>query len=147
MSEDRGSFSVKVEIDVAWGEMDAFEHVNNVVYFRWFETARIAYFMAAGVMDHLEETGVGPILAETRCRFRRPVAYPDKVIASARVVSLAEDRFTMEYRLHSANQNVLAAEGDGKVVYYDYRGGAKAPVPASVRDAIVALDPDVDVAL
>ena len=64
------AYPVITEQAVIWGDMDAFQHVNNTIYFRWFETARIRYFEEIGFLEHLEATGVGPILAETSCRFR-----------------------------------------------------------------------------
>jgi len=64
-------FPVVIEIPVAWGEMDAFQHVNNIVYLRYFESPRIAYFERLSFLEVMEQTGVGPILAETHCRYRR----------------------------------------------------------------------------
>jgi acyl-CoA thioester hydrolase len=58
-------FPVQVEIPVAWGDMDAFGHVNNVVYFRYFESARIACFEAVDYMASAAHSGLGPILAAT----------------------------------------------------------------------------------
>lgn len=133
-------FPVVVEAPVAWGEMDALGHVNNVVYFRYFENARLAYFDAIGYMEQMKRTGVGPILASTRCRFRRPLEYPDQVAVGARVRQLQPDRFLMEYRVVSRCHGVIAAGGDGAIVSYDYRSGAKAPVPDPVRRAIEGLE-------
>ena len=68
----------RVEIPVAWGDMDAFGHVNNVVYFRWFETGRIHFFGLVGILEAISSLGQGPILAEPQCRFRHqyPVTSP-----------------------------------------------------------------------
>lgn len=57
--------AVEIEIPVAWGEMDAYGHVNNIVYLRWFESCRMAYFRRSGVIDRVEGEGIGPILART----------------------------------------------------------------------------------
>lgn len=129
---------VVIEIPVAWGEMDAFGHVNNAVYFRYFESARIAYFDRVGFTAG--DGGVGPILASTHCRFRMPLEYPDTVRAAARVTEVLEDRFTMEYRVVSTRAGALAAEGGGLVVAYDYGAGAKAPLPDPVRSRITELE-------
>ena len=118
-----------IEIPVAWGEMDAFGHVNNVVYLRYFESARIAYFEALGTMETMATTGIGPILAETRCRFKLPLTYPDTVAVGARVAELAADRFLMHYRVVSHRHGRLAAEGDGRIVSYDYNAKTKAALP------------------
>jgi acyl-CoA thioester hydrolase len=133
-------FPVVVEWPVAWGEMDAFGHVNNVVYFRYFENARLAYFRAVGYMETMEQSGLGPILASTQCRFRLPLEYPDTVSVGARVRQLRADRFLMEYRVASQRHGAVAAEGNGAIVSYDYRSGAKAPVPDAVRRAIEDLE-------
>ena len=120
--------------------MDAFGHVNNTVYFRHFEHARIGYFERIGFDRHMEETGVGPILASTSCRFRIPLTYPDRVWIGGRVVDLGEDRFKMLYRVVSQKHGAVAAEGEGKIVVYDYRAGEKAPVPEMIREAIETLE-------
>lgn len=133
-------FPVVVPVRVAWGEMDAFGHVNNIVFLRYFETARIAYFEAIGFVG--DDGGPGPILASTHCRFRRPLEYPDTVHAGARVTETGDDRFTMEYALFSEKLQDIAATGGGVIVGYDYRTQSKAPLPARVRDAIRALEDD-----
>jgi acyl-CoA thioester hydrolase len=133
-------FSVVIEVPIAWGEMDSFGHVNNIVYFRWFESARIAYFDRIGFRAAEDNGNVGPILASTHCRFRKPLEYPDTVLVGARVTDIAPDRFTMEYRLVSKRLDLLAAEGGGVVVAFDYTRSEKAPLPDRVRNAITQLD-------
>ena len=140
MTEQGAGFSVSVEIAVAWGDMDAFAHVNNTVFLRWFETARIEYFRRLRMMEWMEETGVGPILAATTCRFLLPVTYPDTVVASTRVPSVGEDRFVMEYRVESRRHGRDAARGEGTIVTYDYRSSRKAPVPSELRRRIDRLE-------
>ncbi|MFW6242474.1 MAG: acyl-CoA thioesterase, partial [Thermodesulfobacteriota bacterium] len=93
------AFPVVIDIPVAWGEMDAFGHVNNIIYFRYFESARIAYFDHVGYEALMEEEGLGPILAATSCRYRVPLTFPDTVSVGARVASVDTDRFRMEYRV------------------------------------------------
>src|SRR5437764_8941311 len=90
-------FPVIVEQAVVWGDMDAYAHVNNVVYFRYFENARLEYFRRLGWMEVEEETGVGPILAATQARFRKALSYPDQILIAARVTSVGSDRFTLEH--------------------------------------------------
>ncbi|HSK20810.1 MAG TPA: thioesterase family protein [Longimicrobiales bacterium] len=131
-------FPVVITIPVAWGEMDAFGHVNNIVYFRWFESARIAYLDAIAFRGG--DAGVGPILASTQCRFRRPLEYPDVVHVGARTTDVAEDRFTMEYRIVSDAAGGVAAEGSGVIVAYDYASAGKAALPAAVRARIGELE-------
>lgn len=140
MKELLRNYPVTIEIPLAWGEMDAFQHLNNVVYFRYFESARIAYFDALGIMDAMETTGVGPILAETRCRYRIPLTFPDTVTVGARVSTLAPEGFLMQYAVASHRHGKIAAEGDGRIVTIDYAAGGKVPVPANVRERIQSLE-------
>lgn len=133
-------FPICFETPVAWGEMDSFAHVNNVVYFKYFESARIEYFRRIGFPDWMKETGIGPILASTSCRFRKPLTFPDRVTVGARVTGLENDRFTMDYRVVSHALDAVAAEGEGLIVAYDYRGGEKAAVPQEIRARIMKLE-------
>jgi acyl-CoA thioester hydrolase len=133
-------YPVAIDISVAWGEMDAFGHVNNVAYFRYFESARIAYFERADALADMERAGCGPILAETRCRYRLPLSYPDRLTAGARISAVAEDRFTMQYAVASAKAGRIAAEGEAVVVWYDYRARSKTALPPALRARIEALE-------
>lgn len=133
-------FPVIVEIDVAWGEMDSFRHVNNVVYFRYFEHARVAYLDRVGWFALLDQIGVGPIVHSTQARFRKPVSYPDRLLVGARVITMEQDRITFEHRLVSRKWDALAAEGTAVVVSFDYRSGNKTTLPPEIRARIDALE-------
>ncbi len=140
MQELLKAYPVVIEIPVAWGEMDSLGHVNNIVYFRYFESVRMAYFDETGFWRYMEETGVGPILASTQCRFRLPLEYPDTVSVGARVSEVGEDRFPMEYLIVSHRHARVAAEGVGLIVAYDYREKRKAALPDEIRRRIEALE-------
>lgn len=133
-------FPVVVGTPVAWGDMDYFRHVNNIVFFRYFESARIAYLERIGFREEMQERGIGPILAATHARFRRPLTYPDWVWTGARTRALSADRFEMEYRIESSQSGEVAADGGGVVVSYAYAEQRKAPLPERVRRAIEAVE-------
>jgi acyl-CoA thioester hydrolase len=119
-------------LDVAWGDMDAFGHVNNARYFTYFEIARILWFQAKGVMaDGLRVGEVGPILASTSCRFKAPVTFPDTLEIAVEVVDIGEDRFSHLYTVKSEVLGRVAATGEGLIVAYNYGSGVKAPLPPS----------------
>ncbi len=130
---------VTVALPLQWGEMDAFGHVNNVVYFRYFETARIACFERLGYLEMVEDQGQGPILASTSCRFRRPLAYPDQLTVGARIGAVDSDRFVMHYAVHSASLDDIAAVGEGLIVHFDYKNGRKTALPEALRVALISL--------
>jgi acyl-CoA thioester hydrolase len=133
-------FPVRIEIPVAWGEMDAFGHVNNVAYFRYFESARIAYFAALDYMDLMRSTGIGPILAATDCRFRLPLEYPDRLTVGARVTEVQADGFLMRYVVVSGRHGQIAAEGSGRIVSFDYENKCKTPLQAELLDRLARLE-------
>ena len=140
MSSPLADYPVVVDIPVAWGEMDAYGHVNNIVYFRYFETARMAYFDKLASPDFANRNPLGPILASTSCRFRAPLAFPDRISVGARVARVDEDRFVMFYAVYSHRLQKLAAEGEGTIVCFDYRENRKAPLPAELKQKISALE-------
>ena len=134
------SFPVTIEIPVQWGDMDAYGHLNNTVFFRYFESARMAYFERCGfTKSHIDER-VGAILHSTSCRFRQPLFYPDTVEVGARVIRIEADRFTMEYTVVSLGTVSVAAEGTGIIVSFDYKEGKKTAVPELVRKAVELLE-------
>jgi acyl-CoA thioester hydrolase len=133
-------YPVHLDIPVAWGEMDAFGHVNNVVYIRYLESARIAYIRALDLPEFLGQSGIGPILAAIHCRYKAPVVFPDTLTVGTRVRDVGHDRFTVQHAIASHAQQRIVAEGEGVVVCYDYRAGRKAPVPDVLRERIAAME-------
>jgi len=138
---DIQDFPVRLSTPVRWGDMDAFAHVNNTVYFQYFESARIAYFERMALLTSGgTPDGPGPILASTQCRFRAPLTYPDTVIVGARVPEVDEDRFRMEYAVWSETLQTMAAKGEGVVVSFDYAAGQKIALPERWRAAIAEIE-------
>lgn len=134
-------YPVQVEIPIAWGDMDAFQHVNNLVYLRHFETARMAYLERCDYKAVMEHTKVGPILRDSTCRYRIPLTYPGRVISATRVTHLKDDRFTMHHLVYSLDHKAVAAEGTAVIVCVDYEKNSKAPVPAKMRSIILNQEP------
>ena len=139
----RREFPVVFQQAVVWGDMDSCRHVNNVVYFRYFENARLEYFRRLDWFNYEIESGVGPIVSATQARYRRALVYPDTIFIGARLVMLEEDRFTLEHRLVSEQLDDVAATGQVTVVAYLYRERRKTPIPNELRRRIVALEATV----
>ena len=129
---------LSIQVPVAWGEQDLFGHVNNVVYFRYFETVRMHYLERIGILRSYKEVGHGVILASTRCDFRKPIAWPQLLTVHAGTTHIGTTSFTMPYMIHDEIGEVIA-EGTSVQVMYDHRKGTKIPVPVTVREAITAL--------
>jgi len=140
MADAPARYPVSVTVPVAWGEMDAFQHVNNVVYARWLETARMLYFERVGLVKRVREEGVGPILARTVIDYRRPVTYPDSVRVDTTVSRMGGSSFTMAFRVWSEAENAEVATGEQVIVHYDYRAGRTMPIDEALRQAIASVE-------
>jgi acyl-CoA thioester hydrolase len=125
---------------VGWGDMDANAHVNNVMYFRYVEHARLKYFHDLGFSREQRDSGIGPILAWADCRFRRPLAYPDTVSIGVKIIETGEDWFMMQAVIVSHKLKEVAAAGQQRLVSYDYGKHRKAPLPEDVRQRIAEFE-------
>lgn len=137
MTPHLAGFPVAVTLALPWGDMDAFGHVNNVAYFRYFEQSRVAFLDRVGWMPAGRPTGIGPIVHSTQARFRRPLAYPDRIHVGTRLTAREADRVTLEHRVVSDRLGEAAADGWVVVVCFDYTAGAKAALPDRL---VAALD-------
>jgi len=140
MKEPLANCPVVIEIPVAWGEMDSLHHVNNVAYFRYFESARIAYLEKLGVWEYMNQTGIGPILASIQCKFKIPLTYPDTLSVGTRISRIEEDRIVMEHYAISHEAQATAAEGEGVIVSYNYHENKKTPLPEELKQRIRTLE-------
>lgn len=124
---------------VAWGDMDAFGHVNNVMFYRYIESARIAYLKQVDAFAG----GLASVVAANSCRYLRPLFFPDQVVIGVQVVELRNSGFRMTYQLHSTGQSQLVATAEAIVVMTDAQTGGKTALPADLRQRIVALEASV----
>ena len=133
-------FPVVVAQPVQWGEQDSLGHVNHVTYFRWYETARITYFLRIGLMDMHKTERIGPILASVANDYRRQLNFPDTAQIGVRITRIGRSSFDMEHKIFSQNDHALAAEGRSTLVVFDYQANKAHPVPARIRHAIESLE-------
>lgn len=133
---------IRTKINVAWGEMDALQHVNNVVYFRYFETARIDFFTQLGFLKDLQVTGVGPVISENNARYKRPVAFPDTVHVGVKISDIEQDRFMMHYTVFSESQDTVTTIGSSQVVMFNFKTGKKAQLNDELLTALKAHSSD-----
>lgn len=130
-------YPVVSKIPLAWGEMDAFGHINNVYYIRYFETARTKYLSE---INFISSSEIGPILASVSCKYKFPLLYPDSVYVATKVYKISSDRFWMKYIIVSKKHEKIAAEGEGVIVSYDYKKATKTPFPENIRSKIELLE-------
>ncbi len=143
MNQDLKSFSRDYDFilqeKVQWGDMDAFGHVNNSVYFRYFERVRFAMFEKYGLLEEINTTGIGPVLASTQCRFKFPLEYPDTIYLGASISGLESDRFLMHYGVFSEQLNATAAWGEGFIIYYNFKDKIKSRMPDKQYQTLASL--------
>jgi acyl-CoA thioester hydrolase len=135
-------FKVQTIINVQWGEMDAYQHVNNVSYVRWGETARIDYFMAMGFLINQppEKMQYAPILGFQSVKYIAPVIYPDTIVIGTKTEEIKEDRFVMKSYFFSTEQNRLVALKTHEVLIMDYRLQQKIALPQEIINHIKQLE-------
>lgn len=140
-------FSAIVPINVAWGEMDALGHVNNIIYLRYFETSRIEFcsllqypgFTNVGSIN--SQSALGPILAAINCKYKFPVTFPDTLYSASRVKhdGIHEYGFDVEHRLVSKQHERIAAEGTASIVIYNFLARKKEKMPDEIKQRLQAL--------
>ena len=121
---------------VAWGDMDAFGHVNNVQYYRYIESARIAYLMALNIFDQ----DIVTVVASSQCKYLKPVFYPDQLKIGARVEEMRNSSLRMSYLLWSEQQQAIVALGEAVMVCVDKENMLKLPIPEIIRQKVTKIE-------
>lgn len=116
--------------------MDAFGHVNNVMYYRYIESARINYFDALNIFEQKVLT----VVASNQCKYLRPVFYPDQLKIAVRVDELRNSAMRMSYQLFSTVQNELVATAEAVIVCVDQENMQKAAIPEDIREKILKME-------
>ncbi len=133
-------FPVVIRLPIQWADLDVYGHVNNVVYLKWFEAARIAYASQVGVEVLARDHGVGAILMSVTCNYLRPLAYPGDVLSAVRITRLTIGGIALKYVIADAQTGVPVADGSSDAVLYDYAADRPVPVPDDIRAAVEALE-------
>ena len=118
---------------------DAYAHVNNVVYYSFFDTAVNELLIRSGVLDVRRGPVVG-FVVETRCRFLRPIAFPDRVDAGVRVARIGTSSVRYEIGIFRDDEETAAAQGYFVHVYVDRAGNRPVPaLPEPLREVLRPL--------
>lgn len=135
-NEELEKVFVKIEIPVQWGNMDAAQHVNNTVYLRWIESARLEMFFKING-GNFKFRKVVPILAWQDCKYIFPLTFPDTAIITLNVSVIKSDRIQCEGKIYSKRNNRLAAISRNTLMAYDMQDLKKLPLPEKWVDKIV----------
>ena len=139
------SFSHRIE--VRFRDCDLMGHVNNAVYFTYFEQARLVAADTLGLRRALEKTGLGLILVHGSCDYKAQVKLGDIVEVRMTVVAVGGTSFTLHYEVHRVRDDAVVALGKSVQVVFNYEIGKSAPIPDSLREKLDALVTGSSIAL
>lgn len=134
----RSAYPVFRPITTRWMDNDVYGHVNNVVYYSWFDTAVNAYLIEQGVLDIHAGATIGLVI-ETQCNYFAPLAFPQTVEAGIRVARLGSSSVRYEVGLFADGEPLTAAAGHFIHVYVDRATRRPVPVPHSLRAVLETL--------
>jgi acyl-CoA thioester hydrolase len=121
-----------------WSDNDAYGHVNNVVYYSWFDSAVNAWLIEAGLLDVAAGDPIG-LVVETGCRFARPLAYPEPVEIGLAVERVGTSSVAYRLGVFGANRADAAAEGRFVHVYVDRETRRPVPLPEAWRKKLIEI--------
>jgi acyl-CoA thioester hydrolase len=124
-----------MRIPIRWGDMDAMGHVNNTVYFRYIEQARISWLDAIGCAA--DPTGEGPVIVNAHCSFLKQLKYPGDIEVSTLVGPPGRSSFEMTHEIRMIGEDgapgAVHAEGGAKIVWFNFLAEKSVPLPDKVR--------------
>ncbi|MEO9348228.1 acyl-CoA thioesterase [Acinetobacter radioresistens] len=132
-------YPVIYEQNVAWGDMDAFGHVNNVIYYRYIESARICYLDSLNIF----KLDINTVVASSQCKYLKPVFYPDQLKIGVRVEEIRNSAFRMNYLIWSSAQQQNVALGEAVIVCVDKENMQKTLIPEIIRQKIIKIEKTV----
>ena len=132
-------YPVSLTLRIDWSELDLFGHVNNVMIFKYIQASRVNYWDVMGLSQQFSSTRIGPILANTTCKFIKPLHYPGKVTIKASVTFIKNTSFGISHRLFNEN-NELVAEAEDVVVQYNFNTNEKTQLTEALRKEIEKIE-------
>ena len=123
----------RMEMPVRWGDMDALGHVNNIMYFRYFEQARIAWYEGAGFAP-LGGSDVGMVIVDNRAEYLRPLVHPATMEVRMAGHSPGRSSFVTTYTIAVGGD--LYTRGASKIVWVNHAEGRSVPLPDALRERL-----------
>ncbi len=109
--------SLTLRID--WSEMDTYQHVNNVNFMKYMQSARVQFWDVTGLAKLYDEAKKGPMLVSTKCDFKHPLFFPGNVTIETKVEFIKNSSFGLHHMLYN-DDGVLCAEGHDVAVCFDF---------------------------
>lgn len=135
MSIHLKEYHTELKLRIDWSELDLFGHVNNVEFFKYIQASRVNYWDEIGLTHSFRDMKIGPMLASTNCRFKKPLFYPGNIIVLVKVDFIKNTSFGLSHVILN-DQNEIAGEGEDIVVLFDYNANHKITIPPDIRNRI-----------
>ncbi|MGP8216132.1 MAG: acyl-CoA thioesterase [Bacteroidia bacterium] len=132
-------FPVKLEIRLDWSELDEFGVINNVMFFKYFQSSRLNYWALAGFERDYKPRELGPFLVSSNCQLKKPLFYPGHIVVEARVDFIKNTSLGFSHRLLN-EAGEICAEAQDIIVLYDFIKKTTVPVPRHVRQNIEEIE-------
>lgn len=126
-----------VEMDMRWGDQDSYGHLNNTLYFRFFEEARVQWLQRLGFA--VDGQGTGPVVVQTGATYLKPVNYPCRLRVTLRAASPGRSSLPLYHEIFDSATGALYGEGFVKLVWVDHQQNKSVPLPDALRATIDGL--------
>jgi acyl-CoA thioester hydrolase len=132
------AFSYFVPINTRWMDNDVYGHVNNVVFYSYFDTAANQYLIQEGGLDVHGGPVIG-LVVESQCRYHAPIAYPAVLRVGVRVARLGDRSVTYAIAVFRQHEDAAVADGTFVHVFVDRATRRPVAIPAMLRDALARI--------
>lgn len=126
----------RIQLDVRWGDLDAFMHVSNVTFLRYIEECRAAWLNS--VPSHWQDGEAGPVVANININYRRPLLWPARIEISLKPHSPGRSSIRLEHEIYSLDaeggRHELHADGTSTIVWVESKKGESVPLPTALRE-------------
>ena len=134
----RSDFVVFEAIHSRWMDNDAYGHINNVVYYSFFDTAVNRYLIERNVLNVLKSEAIGFVI-ETQCKYFSPITYPDLIHVGLKVIHLGNSSVKYELAIFKNDDDIASAAGNFVHVYVNRNTNKPTPIPQNVREILAGL--------
>jgi acyl-CoA thioester hydrolase len=139
LAHDHGDYRYFRDITTRWMDNDVYAHVNNVIYYSWFDTVVNGWLMERELLDLGQSPAVG-LVVETHCSYFSSIAFPDLVRAGLRVTRLGTSSVRYEVGLFANDNAAASAQGYFIHVYVDRHTRRPVPLPSALRQALESIE-------
>lgn len=126
------NFAVQIKLRIDWSEMDLFGHINNVMFAKYIQSARVYCCELLGIMKMLTEERIGFMLASSAIQYKKPLFYPGEITIETKIDFTKTTSFGLIHFVYNEKKEV-AAEANDVLVIFDFNTNKKIDIPQSVK--------------